>query len=144
MLDLPPPLRPIRPMPGRDLRLLAMMQTCLESLGSRPQGDDLFERVRSTIRVKLPSGYPSLEQIAAELRLPAAAIQRELAEHGLTYKHAVEAMRRNLAALYLHQRHLPLTEIAFLLGYSELSAFSRAFARWTGQSPRAYRKRADH
>jgi AraC-like DNA-binding protein len=133
-----------RPMPGRDLRLLAMMQTCLESLGSRQQGDDLFERVRSAIRVKLPAGYPALEQIAAELRLPAAAIQRELAGHGLTYKHAVEAMRRNLAALYLHQRHLPLTEIAFLLGYSELSAFSRAFARWTGLSPRAYRKRADH
>jgi AraC-like DNA-binding protein len=133
-----------RPMPARDLRLLAMMQTCLEQLASRHHGDDLLERVRATIRMRLPSGYPPLEQIAAELRLPATAIQRELAEHGLTYKDAVEAMRRSLAAHYLGQRHLPLTEIAFLLGYSELSAFSRAFTRWTGRSPRAYRKRNDH
>ncbi|MFO1060328.1 MAG: AraC family transcriptional regulator [Dongiaceae bacterium] len=133
-----------RPMPARDLRLLAMMQTCLEQLGSRHHGDDLLERVRATIRMRLPSGYPPLEQVAAELRLPATAVQRELADQGLTYKDAVEAMRRGLAAHYLGQRHLPLTEIAFLLGYSELSAFSRAFTRWTGQSPRAYRKRLDH
>lgn len=130
-----------RPMPGRDLRLHAMMRTCLESLGSRRTGGEgLFDQVRSTIRVKLPNGYPSLEQIAAELRVAPGAIQRDLAEHGLTYKDAVEHMRKSLAQMYLEQRQLPLTEIAFLLGYSELSAFSRAFSRWTGVSPRAYRQ----
>ena len=45
-------------------------------------------------------------------------------------------MRRELAFAYLRQRHLPLSEIAFLLGYSELSAFSRAVRRWTGESPK--------
>ena len=51
----------------------------------------------------------------------------------------VEDVRRDLALAYLKQRHLPFSEIAMLLGYSELSAFSRAFRRWTGASPRAYR-----
>lgn len=130
------------PMPARDLALLSIMQTCLESIGSRRHAtDSLFDRVNATIRTKLPEGYPSLEQVAAELRVSPTLIQRELADHGLTYKDAVERIRRDLAEVYVGQRQLPLTEIAFLLGYSELSAFSRAFTRWTGVSPRVYRRR---
>jgi len=130
-----------RPMPARDLKLLATMQTCLEALGLSGGGDQgLFDRVRSAIRVKLPNGYPSLEQIAAELRISVSAVQRALTEQGCTYKDAVEIMRKNLARMYLEQRQLPLTEVALLLGYSELSAFTRAFTRWMGQSPRAYRQ----
>ena len=53
----------------------------------------------------------------------------------------VEDVRRDLALSYLRQRQLPFSEIAMLLGYSELSAFSRAFRRWTGASPRTYRVR---
>lgn len=130
-----------RPMPGRDLTLLSVMQTCLESIGSHKSGaDSIFDRVRDAIRTHLPKGYPALEQIALELRLSLGAIQRELTEHGVTYKDTVETVRRDLAKMYLQQRHLPLTEIAFLLGYSELSAFSRAFTRWTGKSPRDFRR----
>jgi AraC-like DNA-binding protein len=51
----------------------------------------------------------------------------------------VEQLRRELALVYVKDASLPLSEIAFLLGYSELSAFSRAFSRWTGQSPRSWR-----
>jgi AraC-like DNA-binding protein len=130
-----------RPMPGADARLLTMMRTCLESLGSRREGGDLFDRVRTAIRLKLPNGYPALDAIAADLRLSPGLIQRELGAHGLTYKEAVEATRQALAHAYLDQRQLPLTEIALLLGYSELSAFTRAFTRWAGSSPSAYRQR---
>ena len=70
-----------------------------------------------------------------------ASIQRELARVGLTYKTLVQTIRRDLAFAYLRQRHLPLSEIAFLLGYSELSAFSRAVRRWTGRSPKTVRNR---
>lgn len=132
-----------RPMPGRDLKLLSMMQTCLESIGShRSGGEGLVDRVKTAIRVSLPNGYPSLEHIAAELRVAPSAIQRELHAHNLTYKEAVEQTRQSLAQMYLDQKQLPLTEIALLLGYSELSAFTRAFTRWTGASPRAYRRSA--
>ena len=129
-----------RPMPGRDLQLLTVMQTCMERLGPTQAADGLFGHVCSTIRVRLPEGYPSLEQVARDLRILPSAVQRALSDHNMTFKEAVEVTRRNLAEMYLQQRQLPLTEIALLLGYSELSAFSRAFTRWTGLSPRQYRQ----
>lgn len=132
-----------RPMPGRDLQLMTMMETCLESLGShRSGGEGLVDRVKTAIRVSLPRGYPSLDHIAHELRVTVSSIQRDLTDQGLTYKDTVELTRQTMARTYLDQRQLPLTEIALLLGYSELSAFTRAFTRWTGISPSAYRKRA--
>jgi AraC-like DNA-binding protein len=129
-----------KPMPARDLKLLATMQTCLEALGLQGGEHGMFDRIGTAIRMRLPNGAPTLDQIASELRVSAASVQRSLAEQGLTYKDAVETMRRNLAKMYLEQRQLPLTEVALLLGYSELSAFTRAFTRWSGVSPRAYRQ----
>ena len=129
-----------RPMPGRDPRLLALMQMCLEQLGSEaPANDLLIDRLRTTIRAKLPEGYPALDQVAEQLRVSQSAIHHELGEAGLTYTDLVETVRRDLAMSYIKQRQLPFSEIAILLGYSELSAFSRAFRRWTGTSPRQYR-----
>jgi AraC-like DNA-binding protein len=58
---------------------------------------------------------------------------------GLSYSALVENTRRDLALSYIRQRQLSFSEIAFLVGYSELSAFSRAVRRWTGLSPRALR-----
>ena len=131
-----------RPMPARDLRLMSVMQTCLEQLGSQTTEEDLLlDQMRTAIRTRLPSGYPSFEEIAIELRAPAGAMHQDLQAAGLTYKDMVEDVRRELALSYLRQRHLPFSEIAMLLGYSELSAFSRAFRRWTGASPRIYRTR---
>jgi len=132
----------VRPMPSRDVKLLAVMQTCLEQLGSHAAEEYLLlDQMRTAIRMKLPAGYPSFEDIAAELRAPAGAMHQDLQAAGLTYKDMVEDVRRDLALSYLKQRHLPFSEIAMLLGYCELSAFSRAFRRWTGASPRTYRAR---
>jgi AraC-like DNA-binding protein len=128
-----------RPMPGRDLKLLAMMQSCLESIGSRDQIETLVDRVRHAVRLRLTDGAPTLDQIARTLRLSPAAIQRALADAGLGFREAVEATRFDLARHYLVQNQLPLSEIALLLGYSELSAFTRAFTRWSGVTPSAYR-----
>ena len=131
-----------RPMPRRDARMMTMMHDCLEALGSRSSHfEPLVDRVRMVIRNRLPGGWPSLEAIGEELRVSPSCIQRELAGLGLTYKGLVQVIRRDLAFAYLRQRHLPLSEIALLLGYSELSAFSRAVRRWTGRSPRAVRGR---
>ena len=128
------------PMPACDLTLMTVMQTCLEQLGEQTQTPtSLIDQVRSTIRTKLPSGYPCLDLVARTLQLSPSTVQRELASEGLAYKDIVEKTRRDLAFSYLKQRQLPLSEIAFLLGYSELSVFSRAMRRWTGESPRTVR-----
>jgi AraC-like DNA-binding protein len=131
-----------RPMPGRDLKLLAMMRTCLELIGPRAPSETLVDRIRTAIRQHLPDGAPTLEGIAAELRVPASAIRRALLDEGLGFREAVDAMRFRMAQHYLGQPHLPLSEIALLLGYSELSAFTRAFTRWAGTSPRSWRSAA--
>lgn len=129
-----------RPMPGSDLRLMAMMRMCLEQLSAQPQSAGaLIDQVRTTVRSKLTEGYPTLDCVAATLKLPPAVIQRELAFEGVAYKDLVERTRRDLALMYLKQRQLQFSEIAFLLGYSELSAFSRAVRRWTGEAPRTVR-----
>lgn len=131
-----------RPMPGRDLKLLTMMQTCLELLGSPERRETLIDRVRGTVRRTLPDGAPTLEEVASALHLSPSAIRRALADEGLGFREAIDTIRFELARHYLAQRHLPLSEIALLLGYSELSAFSRAFTRWSGTSPRGYRSQA--
>ena len=129
-----------RPMPGRDPTLMAMMRACLERLASgQPESSSMLDQIRTAIRAKLASGHPTIEEIAADLRLPPSAIHRALADAGATHKGLVETTRRDLAFMYMKQRRLPLSEIALLTGYSELSAFSRAVRRWTGKAPRTLR-----
>jgi AraC-like DNA-binding protein len=129
-----------RPMPAPDLKLLSITRMCLMSVGTRPlPRHTRKDQIRSAIRAQLADGYPALEAVAETVKATPATIQRELARDNLNYKDLVEETRRELALVYVCQRELPFSEIAFLLGYSELSAFSRAFHRWTGTSPRNYR-----
>lgn len=131
-----------RSMPNSDLRLMTLTRICLESLNLNTfANQNLTDRIRNLIRVKLVDGYPSLEMIADNLHMSTSAIQRNLAWEGLSYTDLVEETRKSLSEMYFKQRNLSLSEIAYLLGYSELSAFSRAFRRWTGYSPREYRSR---
>jgi AraC-like DNA-binding protein len=67
-------------------------------------------------------------------------LQRQLKERGVDFKQLTEETRRRFAVNYLKERKNTLTEVAFLLGYSELSAFNRAFKRWTGSTPLEYRR----
>jgi AraC-like DNA-binding protein len=128
------------PMPQSDAKLMAVTQMCLKRLASeKDECASIIDRVKCVVRAKLPDGYPALEDVAKSLRITPSAIQRRLASEELIYKELVEVTRRELALAYIKQRHLPFSEIALLLGYSELSAFSRAVHRWTGHSPRAYR-----
>lgn len=130
------------PMPAADPRLQAAMHLCMAKLWqgeSRSTG--ISDRVKVAVRARLPDGSPELDDVAAELRLSAQLIQRELHHDGLSFKTLVEQTRRDLAVSYLRQGQLSFSDIALLLGYSELSAFSRAVRRWTGESPRLLRTR---
>ena len=69
-------------------------------------------------------------------------LQRRLKDQGVEFKALVDDTRRLFALPYLRNRNHTLAEIAYLLGYSEVSAFNRAFRRWTGSTPSDYRRRA--
>lgn len=128
------------PMPTHDPRLMVAMRQCLEQIAGRNDlRATITDQVRAAVRAHLVEGVPSLDEIASELRLAPGHIQRELNFDGQTFTGLVETARRDLALTYLRQRQLSISEIAFLLGYSELSAFSRAVRRWTGASPRTVR-----
>lgn len=129
------------PMPGRDPRLQAAMRHYL-ARNSHPASEPIkfADRVRGVIRGRLATELPTLDFIAAELRTPVSVIRRELNREGLSFRELVEFTRRDLALYYVRQSHLTFSEIAFLLAYSEVSAFSRAVLRWTGRSPRELRR----
>jgi AraC-like DNA-binding protein len=78
--------------------------------------------------------------VAKQMAMSTRTLQRELKKRGADFKHLAEDTRRRFAINYLEDRQNTLTEVAFLLGYSELSAFNRAFKRWTGSTPLDYRR----
>jgi AraC-like DNA-binding protein len=88
----------------------------------------------------LPEHEPTLDAAAAALGLSPRTLQRRLSEAGRTYTGFIDALRRERALQWVAVPERSLTEIAFLLGFSEQSAFHRAFKRWTGMAPSHYRR----
>ena len=89
----------------------------------------------------LHEGEPTLPVVASYLALSSRTLQRRLQERGLVFQDILENTRRELAIRYLQDKTLSLTDIALLLGYSEQSAFNRAFKRWYNEPPKSYRTR---
>lgn len=100
----------------------------------------LADRCRAYLLQELTSGAPSEESLARAMAMSRRTLQRKLGEAGLTYKQLLEQTRHELALRYLDDPTKSVTDITFLLGFSEQSAFSRAFKRWTGVAPSAYRE----
>jgi AraC-like DNA-binding protein len=125
---------------NRDLALGSdrVLQRALAELDK----DDVEARVRRAIIDALPSGAPREAQIARSLHMGARTLQRKLHERGTSFSRLLEQVRRELAAQYVADARVPVIEISYLLGFSEPSAFSRAFKRWTGASPAVFRERA--
>lgn len=88
----------------------------------------------------VPSGQASIARVARELGTSPRTIQRRLAEHGLTFRDVLAAVRLGSARRLLVQTDLPVQAIAARLGYRKPGAFARAFARWEGLSPSAFRR----
>ncbi|HBP4950239.1 TPA: AraC family transcriptional regulator [Pseudomonas aeruginosa] len=131
-----------RAMPDSDPVLLMVMQDSLNQISALcGRGErDMVNDVREQIRQRLLYGEPALEDVAEMLGMASWSLQRRLREQGLSFSQLVDNVRRELANRYLRQPQLPISQLAPLLGYSETSAFSRAFRRWFGVSPRQWRR----
>ncbi len=104
------------------------------------KSDPLVLRVTKIIVEHLPSGDATVEKAASELFFSTRKLQRLLQEEGTSFIELLNETRMNIAKKYVQDKNMDLTEIAFLLGFSEQSTFSRSFKRWTGRSPSSYRK----
>ncbi|SEH25372.1 AraC-type DNA-binding protein [Magnetospirillum fulvum] len=124
-----------RRMPGGDLARLTGLRAHLIALAGGTGITPFLDRVRAEIRSRLPEGAAHIEDVAEGLGLARWTLQRRLAEYGIAFSALAEEVRRDLAEHYVRQAHIPLSDLAFFLGYSELSAFTRAFSRWFGLSP---------
>ncbi|MEL7344953.1 MAG: AraC family transcriptional regulator [Pseudomonadota bacterium] len=109
----------------------------LEQIDDTPT---LQTQTKSAIARALSEGLPKMGDIARQMGLSARSFHRRLAEHGLSFQTLTEETRREIATAMLQEDRYALSEIAFLTGYSEQSAFNRAFKRWMGVTPAAYRK----
>jgi AraC-like DNA-binding protein len=96
-------------------------------------------RVEALIMPILHTGDVSAETIASKLGTSRQTVYRNLKAEGVTFEHVLDALRHRMALHYLAGKKVSVNETAYLVGFSEPSAFSRAFKRWTGKSPRAMR-----
>ncbi len=131
------------PLRHADPDLLVMVEQMagerLERSTTAPGWEQRAER--SILRTLLEGGKPAIEVVALDLAVGVRHLQLQLKDEGTTYQQVLDRVRRELALDYLERQDLTLCEIAFLLGYSDQSAFNHAFKRWTGQSPKDYRGR---
>jgi AraC-type DNA-binding domain-containing proteins len=98
------------------------------------------EQLRKAITHALRDGEPSIERISRQLGTSSRTLQRRLQEAGTSFRHELSLVRQELALSYLRDPRLQIVDIAMLLGYSEHSAFTRAFKEWSGRSPHEARQ----
>ena len=130
-----------RQVPAADQRLYGILKQYLDRvLDEMPREDELLASVRRAIAESMRDGDPRLVRVAKKVAMSSRTLQRRLNEYGVDFKKLADDTRRRFALSYLRDRKQTLTEVAYLLGYSDLSAFNRAFKRWTGSTPMKYRK----
>lgn len=129
------------PLRQPDPTLLRLMEQQVDAaMAHLPEAGDLAEMTRRVIAHLAPQGLPGLERVAQELRLSPRVFYRRLAAQDMNFRDLREGALRQVAEMHLRDGRLTLAEVAGLLGYSEQSAFSRAFRRWSGVSPQAWRQ----
>lgn len=117
-----------------------LVQSLREYYYSQDRESALVQAVCREILRQTNDSSPSLESIAKSLAMSGRTLRRKLRDAGLSFKAVKNLALEQRSKFYLSNTAMPMAEIAFELGYSELSAFSRAFRGWTGQSPQNYRE----
>ncbi len=130
-----------RPLASADAALASVLDSyatqCVQKV---PGPDSLMDRLQARLLSQLPEGEPRLTDVARALGLSTRTLQRRLGQEGSSFQAVLDALRRGLALRHMDDAHTPLSEVAARLGFSDTAVFRRAFKRWTGLSPSAYRQ----
>ena len=128
-----------RTLPSSNRQIAATMDHILVERLAQLDKTDVVARCQAHLLDQLSSGDVSEDTMAEQLHMSRRTLQRKLADSDLTYKQLVDDTRRDLAMRHLDDPRHSITDVTFLLGFSQQSAFTRAFKRWTGMSPSEYR-----
>ena len=133
-----------KPVSGADPQLLGELESLAKNLRiSSESEEDFLDTVSRHIALALPASNATLGAIAAAVGVSPRLLQSRLAQSGRTFRELVDRTRAQMAYRLLLDTKTPLSEVALMLGFSELSAFSRAARGWFGRSPSDVRKQAD-
>jgi AraC-like DNA-binding protein len=117
-----------------------LVANCEDALAERRNAGASFRTsVENAVAPLLPHGKARADEVARRLGTSGRTFARRLSSEGLTFSELLESLRYDLARRYLAEGELPISQIAWLLGYQEIGAFSRAFKRWSGETPREMR-----
>jgi AraC-like DNA-binding protein len=127
-------------LPSADPKLNALIRHHAERLlAELPRAASVTARVRELLMAGFANGKANADCVADALHVSPSTLARKLEREGTNFKALHEELRRSLALRYVGDSNLALSEIAFLLGFSQSAAFHRAFKRWTEQTPLEYR-----
>ena len=138
-----PPLGEAGPAPSRSpfLRFLDEVAQAIDRT-ARPRSSAFTREVERTIEPMLASGPVRIDEVAKALGLSRQTLYRRLKMEGVTFEALLDGLRRRLAIKLIRDEGVPVKEAAWRLGFSDPAAFSRAFKRWTGRSPRDFGSRS--
>lgn len=129
-----------RPIPGAETGLVTYLEAYARDVLARiPEENDIVTQVERAVTRGMSRGLPDMDTVATQLAMSTRTLQRRLAEAETTFQELVDSARRRYAERYLSDDRLAISEVAFLVGFSEPSNFHRAFRRWTGVTPAAFR-----
>jgi AraC-like DNA-binding protein len=120
----------------------SLLEKVATTIGSEAAGQSYQSKIYQHLLKNAYLGIVPLEEIAANFNVSTRSLQRKLKEENVTYQELADQVRKSLAIHYLDSGSYYVKEISYMLGYNELSAFSRAFKRWTGTTPVLYQKQA--
>jgi AraC-like DNA-binding protein len=127
-----------------DSRLLGILEAHADHLlEARQAMGGLQGMVENQLVSALASGRVQATEIASQLGMSVRSLRRHLADEGTSFGEILDRVRQRLARRYLEDERISLQQAAWLLGYSEIGAFSHAFKRWTGNSPGRARRSTD-
>ncbi|WP_243370796.1 AraC family transcriptional regulator [Microvirga solisilvae] len=124
--------------PGADPMMRAMLEERIQQMKGA-QGSEFSDDIRRLLRMRLTSNHCSADEIAHLLAIHRRTLSRRLKDSGMGYRAITNEIRFEIARQLLTDTQVPLAQIAAALGYSEASAFTRAFRRWSGQTPKHWR-----